>query len=226
MSACRECGCKDGDRGPQGPAGAVGATGPAGDVGATGPQGPKGDDGIQGIQGDQGSQGPQGPSGSNITGPAGPTGPQGDTGIDGPQGNDGADGADGTDGANGQGQITWSIDATVGAATVNPVANSGLILKNTGGLLTIELPLGSLLGDLVSVAGTIYGTGGWKLKAQGTETIQMTSVTPLDFQTSGGGEVVIGPNNFNDVVHLLSDGLGAWIIVDKIFANGTIPLFT
>lgn len=225
MGACKECGCKDGDRGPMGDQGLQGATGDQGAQGAPGPIGPQGIQGLDGIQGPQGLQGAQGPSGTNITGPAGPTGPQGIQGIQGIQGNDGNDGLNGADGANGQGQITWSIDASAVPTVLSPVGNSGLILKNTA-FVDIELPLGALLGDVISIAGTIAGTGGWKLVALGTDTIQMTSQSALNYETNPGGEVQLGVNNYHDVIHLIADGTGKWIITDVIFAGGVIPLFT
>ena len=54
----------------------------------------------------------------------------------------------------------------------------------------------------------------------------MTSQTAFYYETNPGGEVQLGINNYADVIHLVSDGSGKWIIIDAIFANGTTPLFT
>lgn len=224
MSACRECGCKDGDRGPRGPQGEKGDTGASGAIGATGPAGPQGPQGIQGNQGDQGLQGPAGNDGSNIAGPVGPTGPQGNQGIQGPAGNDGADGADGANGLNGQGRLNYVEETGSGAHTITPVVNTGLILKNTG-FGTIELPASTTIGDEIAILGTSLGTGGWKLVADGTDQIQMTNQSASALITSPGGEVVIAATNYRDVIHLIADGLGNWIIKDAIFANNNLPLF-
>lgn len=226
MSQCGECGCKDGDRGPMGLQGEKGDTGSSGLPGPAGPMGTQGIQGPQGLQGDKGDTGPQGAPGSSIGGSTGPTGAQGIQGIQGIPGADGADGADGANGANGQGRLNYIEITSVGTVTLTPVVNQGLVMKNTGGVATIELPLGALIGDCMSVVGTSFGTGGWKLRALGTNTIQLTSQSSGAFETIPGGEVVIPVTNYRDVISMVSDGLGNWIITDAIFANNQIPQFS
>ena len=226
MGACKDCGCKDGDRGPMGPAGdkgETGATGPQGNPGAQGIQGPQGN---QGLQGDTGAQGPIGPSGSSIGGAAGPTGPQGIQGPQGIPGNDGNDGLNGTNGNNGQGRLNYVIDAVVGAHIHSAILNEGIIMKNTGGIATIELPTGASIGDEVQVVGTSFGTGGWFISATGADTIEMTNQSGTLFITSPAGAVTPSATNYRDVITMISDGAGAWVIIDSIFANGNIPLFS
>lgn len=224
MGACKECGCKDGDRGPIGPAGLKGDAGLPGNDGAQGIPGIPGVQGIQGPQGEQGEQGPPGNDGGSLPGPTGATGdqgPQGDKGDDGPSGLDGDDGADG---ANGQGRLNYYIDNNASAHIETPVANTGIILKNSG-YATIELPLLAELGDQISVVGTSYTTAGWRIQASGNDQIQMTN-SPSPLQTTPGGYVEPDTFNYADVIHLISDGEGNWIITDKIFFNGTIPYFS
>ena len=173
MGACKECGCKDGDRGPQGERGEKGNDGVDG---LQGPQGPQGISGIKGEKGDtgiQGDTGPQGLSGSSLPGPTGPTGPQGFQGPAGTDGNDGPQGDAGLNGANGQGRIDYIVETS---AAINAIANQGIIMKNTV-FSTVQLPLGSVLGDVVQVVGTSYATGNWKIKAGVGETIQLTNLS-------------------------------------------------
>jgi len=226
MGACKDCGCKDGDRGPMGPAGEKGDTGESGLQGNPGIQGIQGPQGDQGIQGIQGIQGPIGPAGSSIGGNAGATGPQGIQGPQGIPGNDGNDGNDGINGANGQGRITWIVDSTAGVHTTNPVVNQGVIMKNNGGIATIQLPNPVGIGDVVMVVGTSFGTGGWRIKAGLGETIQMTDQTVGALITSTGGFVIPATTNYRDVIRMMYDGAGTWLITSKIFANGNIPLFS
>jgi len=226
MGACKECGCKDGDRGPMGPAGEKGDTGASGLQGNPGPQGPQGPQGNQGIQGAQGATGPQGPPGSSIGGAAGPTGPQGIQGPQGIPGNDGSDGADGTNGANGQGRLNYVINYNVGAATILATMNEGIFLKNTGGILTIELPTGGSIGDVVRVVGTSAGTGGWRVKATGVDTIEMTNQNPSFNTTTPGGYVTPQNTNYRDVLTFIFDGGTRWVVMDALLANGNQPLFT
>jgi hypothetical protein len=225
MKACKDCGCKDGDRGPIGPAGLKGETGDAGLQGNPGPQGEQGEQGHQGIQGNTGIQGIQGPPGASISGTAGAVGPIGLTGDQGATGPAGADGTDGTNGNNGQGRITYIIDSGVGIRTITAILNEGIIMKNTLGIVTIELPPSATIGDVVRIVGTSFGTGGWKLKAFVTDTIQMTDQSPVFNETSAGGFVQPSPSNYRDVITLISDGDGQWIITSSVFANGNIPLF-
>lgn len=229
MSDCHdETCCKEGPRGPIGP------MGEKGDTGEQGPQGAQGLMGVQGLQGDQGPMGDdgldggvgaQGPKGDD--GPPGPTGPQGDKGDDGPIGPPGNNGNDGTNGKNGQGRITYIVKTNSTPETHVAVLNEGIIMKNTG-FVEVELPNGASLGDVVQVVGTSLGTGGWKLSVTGSETIELTSQSssPGSNITTLGGEVVIANTNYRDVITLVSDGLGRWIIINRIFANGLIPLFS
>jgi hypothetical protein len=225
MGACKECGCKDGDRGPQGLAGAKGDTGAIGAQGAVGPQGlmgltgPKGDDGPQGIQG------PQGQPGTGLQGDTGPTGIQGDQGDTGPAGEDGSDGAPGTNGANGQGRITYVVNSDGVNGTHNAVLNEGVIMKNTG-YVTVLIPLGNNIGDVVRVVGTSAGTGGWKISSTAPETMQMTSQSLTSNITSGGGEITPATTNYRDVITLVFDGTERWVVIDAMLANGEIPLFS
>jgi len=200
-----------GDQGPQGPPGSQGAQG------VQGPQGPAGQDGLDGSAGATGPQGNQGPPG-----PTGPVGPQG---IQGPAGNDGADGADGQDGANGQGRIVYVENTAVGAGSVNATLNEGIIMKNTGGIQTINLPTGGTMGDVIQVVGTSFGTGGWMIIANIADRIQMTSQTAGALITSPGGSVTPAVTNYRDVITFVYDGSGTWFVIDAIFANGNLPLF-
>ena len=225
MEACKDCGCKDGDRGPIGPSGDIGETGNTGLQGNPGIQGIQGNQGNQGIQGSTGIQGVQGPSGLSIGGAAGATGPIGSTGNQGATGPAGADGTDGTNGNNGQGRITYIIDSGVGIRTITATLNEGIIMKNTLGIVTIELPSSATIGDVVRIVGTSFGTGGWKLKAFVTDTIQMTDQSPTFNETSLGGFVQPSSTNYRDVITLTSDGDGQWVITSSVFANGNIPLF-
>jgi len=221
------CGCKDGDRGPLGEQGVKGDTGSSGPIGIPGSPGPQGIPGVSGIQGAQGIQGVPGIDGSpGPQGPIGPIGPIGATGPQGLQGPAGVDGNDGANGNNGQGRLNYTIDSTVGIHTYNPVLNEGVVMKNTGGLATIELPIGSLIGDVIQVVGTSFGTGGWRIKAAGGDKIQMTSTSAFQYITLANGYVILNATNYRDVITMISDGLGNWIITDSIFANGTIPNFT
>lgn len=223
MGACKECGCKDGDRGPQGERGEKGNDGVDG---LQGPQGPQGISGIKGEKGDtgiQGDTGPQGLSGSSLPGPTGPTGPQGFQGPAGTDGNDGPQGDAGLNGANGQGRIDYIVETS---AAINAIANQGIIMKNTV-FSTVQLPLGSVLGDVVQVVGTSYATGNWKIKAGVGETIQLTNLSGGFLETGLGGEVIpLADYNYGDVITMLYDGTNSWIIMDSIFASNTIPLFT
>jgi hypothetical protein len=225
MGACKECGCKDGDRGPIGPAGLKGDTGESGLTGNQGVQGPQGIEGIQGIQGIQGETGIQGAPGNSIGGTAGATGPQGLQGIPGIQGDPGVDGTDGVNGKNGQGRITYTVNTESGNGTDIAVLNEGIFMKNTGGVRTIEIPSGSIIGDVVRVVGTSFGTGGWRISATGSDTIQMTSQNPSLNITQPGGFITPATTNYRDVITIVSDGTGKWIVMDAIFANGNIPLF-
>lgn len=223
---CQHTCCTEGPRGPIGPAGEKG------DKGDVGPQGPPGLQGPQGIQGPQGPPGQDGlDGGAGSQGPQGPQGPPGPTGAQGPQGNQGIqgipgeDGDDGADGKNGQGRLNYVENTDASPTTHVAVLNEGIIMKNTA-FVIIELPTGALIGDVVQVVGTSFGTGGWKLSATGTDKIQMTSQNPSNYITSAGGEVVISNTNYRDVMTLISDGLGNWVVIDALFANNQIPLFT
>jgi len=226
MGACKECGCKDGDRGPIGPSGEKGDTGASGLQGNPGPQGTVGPQGDQGVQGNQGATGVQGPPGSSIGGNAGATGPQGNQGIQGIPGNNGADGNDGVDGANGQGRLNYVINNSVGTVTVLAVMNQGIFMKNTGGVVTIDLPTGGSIGDVIRVVGTSVGTGGWKVKATGADTIEMTNQNPLFQITNPAGFVTPATTNYRDVMTFIFDGGTRWVVMDAMFANGNQPLFS
>ena len=112
MATCKDCGCKDGQRGPIGPQGPQGDTGATGPQGAPGPQGPVGPSGLQGAKGDLGSSAYQvwldnGNVGTetdflnDLVGPQGPAGPAGFPGSAGVNGVNGIDGAQGPQGPNG-----------------------------------------------------------------------------------------------------------------------------
>ena len=224
MSECKECGCKDGDRGP------MGLQGPKGDTGATGLQGPMGPQGIAGVKGDTGPQGDQGPQGdagndgASTPGPAGPTGAQGVQGPQGDPGNDGADGTDGNDGANGHGMLNYIVDSSASPSTNSPVVNTGIIMKNTA-FVNIDLPNASI-DDVIQIIGTSIGTGGWQINATGADKIQLTSQVSGSHITTAGGSIIIAPTNYRDVITMVSDGTGMWYVIDCIFANNNTPLFT
>ena len=217
MGACKDCGCKDGDRGPMGLPGEKGDTGASGLQGNPGQQGGQGFQGIQGVQGLKGDTGPAGAPGSGIGGTAGPTGPQG---------NPGPQGIPGNKGNNGQGRLNYVLNEAVAAGNYNAVLNEGIIMKNTNGVQTIIFPLGSVIGDIIQVVGTSYGTGGWRVSVQGTDTIQMTNQNPSYNTTTAGGFVTPATTNYRDVMTFLADGTGVWIVIDAIFANGNSPLFS
>ena len=169
-----------GAQGPQGPKGDTGETGPQGpkgDTGEQGPQGPKGDTGtgldIKGTydsvelleaavqspqQGDMYNVGASAPytiymwdetSGTGdwvsqgqlqgAKGDTGPQGPQGEPGTPGPQGPAGADGQDAT--INGVNALTLQ--------TAN-----GISSNQSGGTLTIKLPDGGDVGDVLKRTAT------------------------------------------------------------------------
>ena len=223
MGACKDCGCKDGDRGLQGERGEKGNDGIDGLQGPIGLQGISGIKGNQGVQGIQGNTGLQGLSGSSTPGPTGPTGPQGLQGPDGIDGIDGVQGDAGLNGANGQGRISYITETS---AAINAIGNQGIIMKNTV-FSTVQLPLGSIIGDVVQVVGTSYATGNWKIKAGVGETIQLTRPTGGFVETGLNGEVIpLADYNYGDVITMLYDGTNSWIIMDSIFASNTIPLFT
>lgn len=92
---------------------------------------------IQGPKGDTGAQGPQGPEGPK--GDTGDTGPQGAKGEQGPQGPAGADGQDAT--INGVNALTLQ--------TAN-----GISSNQSGGTLTIKLPDGGDVGDVLKRTAT------------------------------------------------------------------------
>ncbi len=225
MGACKECGCKDGDRGPMGPSGLKGDTGAAGPTGNVGIQGPIGINGIQGIQGVQGIQGIQGIPGNSVGGTTGATGGQGNVGPQGIAGNDGADGADGTNGINGRGRLNYVINAFTSSDIHPAILNEGIIMKNTG-FCIVQLPSGANIGDTVQVVGTATGTGGWRINTDGADTIEMTNQTPLLSITQAGGYLEPQSTNYRDVITIVSDGTGRWIAVNALLANQNQPLFS
>jgi len=255
-----EC-CKEGPRGPrglQGERGIQGVQGVQGIQGEPGLTGPTGANGIQGVQGEQGIQGEPGPAGLNgINGAPGTPGVNGSNGTDGepgPQGDQGEPGdsayqvwlslgntgteqdfIDSLEGAMGPqgpvgGTMLWSIDVNVGVHTIFPNPNTGLIMRNTG-FATVRLPLNVFLGTRVRIAGTIEGTGGWKISMQAGQTVEMSSPTNVLVTTTGTGEIIFSASNYSDSVELVAidgnsgDGL-RWAIISGVFAGNVLPTFT
>ena len=227
MSDCHdETCCKEGPRGPIGP------MGEKGDTGEQGPQGAPGLMGVQGIQGDQGPAGDDGLDGGvggqgqvGDDGPPGPTGPQGIKGDDGPIGPAGNNGTNGTNGKNGQGRITYVVNTDAVPSVHNAVLNEGVIMKNTA-FVDIQLDAAPSIGDIVQVVGTSIGTGGWRVTAGAGHVIQHTSQSPTAMETNPGGYVEPLATNYRDVMTLMYDGTGIWLIINKIFADNILPLFS
>ncbi len=181
-----------GPPGPTGPTGATGAdstvTGPTGPTGATGPKGadstvtgPTGPTGSTGPTGPLGPTGPTGDTGAAVTGATGPTGPSG--GPVGPTGPTGVTGA-------GVG-LTWN---NVTGTAVDGVADNGYIANNVA-LVTITLPLVSLIGQCVAVSDAGAG-GGWVLAQRAGQIIHF-----LDKSTTiGTAGSIASVGNYNSIL--------------------------
>lgn len=95
------------------------------------------------LQGPQGERGPEGPEG-----PQGPAGADGAPGQPGPAGEDGAPGEQGPAGADGQ-------DATInGVNALTLQTANGISSNQSGGTLTIKLPDGGDVGDVLKRTAT------------------------------------------------------------------------
>ena len=149
--------------------------------GDTGPQGPQGEPGTPGAQGPAGADGQPGEdggyytpsvdasgnlswagskadmpavSGTNIRGPQGPAGADGAPGAQGPAGQDGAPGAQGEQGPQGPAGADGQ-DATINGVNALTIQTANGISSNqSGGTLTIKLPDGGDVGDVLKRTAT------------------------------------------------------------------------
>ena len=149
--------------------------------GDTGPRGPQGEPGTQGAQGPAGADGQPGEdggyytpsvdasgnlswagskadmpavSGTNIRGPQGPAGADGAPGAQGPAGQDGAPGAQGEQGPQGPAGADGQ-DATInGVNALTLQTANGISSNQSGGTLTIKLPDGGDVGDVLKRTAT------------------------------------------------------------------------
>ena len=149
--------------------------------GDTGPRGPQGEPGTQGAQGPAGADGQPGEdggyytpsvdasgnlswagskadmpavSGTNIRGPQGPAGADGAPGAQGPAGQDGAPGAQGEQGPQGPAGADGQ-DATINGVNALTIQTANGISSNqSGGTLTIKLPDGGGVGDVLKRTAT------------------------------------------------------------------------
>ena len=149
--------------------------------GDTGPQGPQGEPGTPGAQGPAGADGQPGEdggyytpsvdasgnlswaaskadmpavSGTNIRGPQGPAGEDGAPGAQGPAGQDGAPGAKGEQGPQGPAGADGQ-DATInGVNALTLQTANGISSNQSGGTLTIKLPDGGDVGDVLKRTAT------------------------------------------------------------------------
>lgn len=149
--------------------------------GDTGPQGPQGEPGTPGAQGPAGADGQPGEdggyytpsvdasgnlswaaskadmpavSGTNIRGPQGPAGEDGAPGEQGPAGQDGAPGAQGEQGPQGPAGADGQ-DATInGVNALTLQTANGISSNQSGGTLTIKLPDGGDVGDVLKRTAT------------------------------------------------------------------------
>lgn len=149
--------------------------------GDTGPQGPQGEPGTPGAQGPAGADGQPGEdggyytpavdasgnlswaaskadmpavSGTNIRGPQGPAGEDGAPGAQGPAGQDGAPGAQGEQGPQGPAGADGQ-DATInGVNALTLQTANGISSNQSGGTLTIKLPDGGDVGDVLKRTAT------------------------------------------------------------------------
>lgn len=149
--------------------------------GDTGPQGPQGEPGTPGAQGPAGADGQPGEdggyytpsvdasgnlswagskadmpavSGTNIRGPQGPAGADGAPGAQGPAGQDGAPGAQGEQGPQGPAGADGQ-DATInGVNALTLQTANGISSNQSGGTLTIKLPDGGDVGDVLKRTAT------------------------------------------------------------------------
>lgn len=149
--------------------------------GDTGPQGPQGEPGTPGAQGPAGADGQPGEdggyytpsvdasgnlswaaskadmpavSGTNIRGPQGPAGEDGAPGAQGPAGQDGAPGAQGEQGPQGPAGADGQ-DATInGVNALTLQTANGISSNQSGSTLTIKLPDGGDVGDVLKRTAT------------------------------------------------------------------------
>lgn len=144
-------------RGPQGPAGEDGAPGEQGPAGADGAPGENGGyyapavDAAGNLSWTGSKEGmPDIPS-VNIRGPQGPAGQDGAPGEQGPAGQDGAPGAQGEQGPAG----TPGQNATInGVNALTLQTANGISSNQSGGTLTIKLPDGGDVGDVLKRTAT------------------------------------------------------------------------
>lgn len=153
----------------QGAKGDIGPQGPQGEPGAPGAQGPAGADGQPGEDGGYytpavdssgnlswtGSKADMpAVSGTNIRGPQGPAGADGAPGAQGPAGQDGAPGAQGEQGPQGPAGADGQ-DATInGVNALTLQTANGISSNQSGGTLTIKLPDGGDVGDVLKRTAT------------------------------------------------------------------------
>ena len=92
--------------------------------------------------------------------------------------------------ATGMASFTWNV---VSGTTQNMVSNNGYIANNAG-LVTLNLPATSIIGDEIQVLGK--GAGGWLIQCGGGQTIVLGAQT-----TSSGG--TLASTNANDALYIV-----------------------
>ena len=149
-----------GDTGPQGPQGEPGTPGAQGPAGADGQPGEDGGyytpsvDASGNLSWEASKAGMPAVSGTNIRGPQGPAGEDGAPGAQGPAGQDGAPGAQGEQGPQGPAGADGQ-DATInGVNALTLQTANGISSNQSGGTLTIKLPDGGDVGDVLKRTAT------------------------------------------------------------------------
>lgn len=149
-----------GDTGPQGPQGEPGTPGAQGPAGADGQPGEDGGyytpsvDASGNLSWAASKAGMPAVSGTNIRGPQGPAGEDGAPGEQGPAGQDGAPGAQGEQGPQGPAGADGQ-DATInGVNALTLQTANGISSNQSGGTLTIKLPDGGDVGDVLKRTAT------------------------------------------------------------------------
>ena len=211
--------------------------------GDTGPQGPQGEPGTPGAQGPAGADGQPGEdggyytpsvdasgnlswagskadmpavSGTNIRGPQGPAGADGAPGAQGPAGQDGAPGVQGEQGPQGPAGADGQ-DATInGVNALTLQTANGISSNQSGGTLTIKLPDGGDVGDVLKRTATSAewgaspsglptgGTPGQMLYqgASGSEWGDKPDASSVDFTTGTTG---LTSGNVQDAIEEVND---------------------
>lgn len=203
-----------GDTGPQGPQGEPGTPGAQGPAGADGQPGEDGGyytpsvDASGNLSWAASKAGMPAVSGTNIRGPQGPAGEDGAPGEQGPAGQDGAPGAQGEQGPQGPAGADGQ-DATInGVNALTLQTANGISSNQSGGTLTIKLPDGGDVGDVLKRTATSaeWGASPSGLPSGGT-TGQML------YQRENGPEWGDKPNM---MVHITKEE-GTGIKSDKTF---------